>query len=142
MPHTQVSLFQELLVVFVLRPDRLKSAMAMFVCKALGVSSPDPPPATFKQLADEANPKTPVLMITTTGADPSRDLSEFAAKEVGTAHYAELAMGGGQQENAMRILTQAAVKGDWVCLKNLHLVTAWLPKLEKVSIRRVGVLSV
>jgi dynein heavy chain 2 len=25
----------------------------------------------------------------------------------------------------------AAIKGEWVCLKNLHLVTSWLPSLEK-----------
>ena len=24
------------------------------------------------------------------------------------------------------------MRGDWVCLKNLHLVTPWLPTLEKV----------
>jgi len=29
------------------------------------------------------------------------------------------------------MLRQAANKGIWVCFKNLHLVTSWLPTLEK-----------
>ena len=29
------------------------------------------------------------------------------------------------------MLRDAAQKGEWVCLKNLHLVTSWLPALEK-----------
>ncbi|CAM9367763.1 unnamed protein product [Discosporangium mesarthrocarpum] len=40
-------------------------------------------------------------------------------------------MGGGQQEVAVSLLRAAAQVGDWVCLKNLHLVVSWLPSLEK-----------
>jgi dynein heavy chain 2 len=32
---------------------------------------------------------------------------------------------------ALRLLSEAARSGDWLCLKNLHLVTSWLPVLEK-----------
>lgn len=40
-------------------------------------------------------------------------------------------MGGGQNEAALALMRQAAQKGQWVCLKNIHLVTSWLPILEK-----------
>lgn len=50
---------------------------------------------------------------------------------VGKNGYHELAMGGGQSEIAIETLKQAAMKGEWVCLKNLHLVTPWLSVLEK-----------
>jgi dynein heavy chain 2 len=40
-------------------------------------------------------------------------------------------MGGGQNEIAIETIKQAAQKGEWVCLKNLHLVTPWLSILEK-----------
>jgi dynein heavy chain 2 len=40
-------------------------------------------------------------------------------------------MGGGQNEIAIETLKSAAKKGEWVCLKNLHLVTPWLSVLEK-----------
>lgn len=48
-------------------------------------------------------------------------------------------MGQGQSEIAMKLLTDCARDGDWLCLKNLHLVTAWLPKLEKVRSSKVGI---
>ena len=40
-------------------------------------------------------------------------------------------MGGGQNEAALAMMKEAAEKGQWLCLKNIHLVTAWLPTLEK-----------
>ena len=40
-------------------------------------------------------------------------------------------MGGGQNNYAIELVKQAAATGKWVCLKNLHLVTAWLSNLEK-----------
>jgi len=123
--------FQRLVVVQTLRPDRLVSAMQLFVCDALGIATVNPPPVSLSKLADAATPTTPILMIATTGADPSRDLSEYAATVVGRERYVEVAMGGGVQDEALRALRKAAGEGDWVCLKNLHLVTAWLPTLEK-----------
>lgn len=42
-------------------------------------------------------------------------------------------MGQGQAEIALKLLDECARQGEWLCLKNLHLVTAWLPTLEKVS---------
>ena len=40
-------------------------------------------------------------------------------------------MGQGQAEEALRLLRECARTGDWLCLKNLHLVVSWLPTLEK-----------
>ena len=40
-------------------------------------------------------------------------------------------MGQGQSEKARNLLHECATDGHWLCLKNLHLVTAWLPVLEK-----------
>lgn len=123
--------FQRVLVIQALRPDRLVSALNDFVCAVIGISSITPPPVSLRNLTDEADNKTPILLITTTGADPSKELFDFAAESIGREHYVEIAMGGGQQELALRKLRQAATDGDWICLKNLHLVVAWLPELEK-----------
>ena len=45
----------------------------------------------------------------------------------------QVAMGQGQADIAMQQLHDCARNGMWLCLKNLHLVTAWLPTLEKVT---------
>ena len=41
-------------------------------------------------------------------------------------------MGQGQADIAMQLLHDCARNGEWLCLKNLHLVTPWLAVLEKV----------
>lgn len=50
---------------------------------------------------------------------------------VGKDKIKELSMGGGQDELALEMLREAALKGEWLIFKNLHLVTHWLPILEK-----------
>ena len=44
----------------------------------------------------------------------------------------QVAMGQGQATVAIQLLRECASKGHWLCLKNIHLVTSWLPALEKV----------
>lgn len=45
----------------------------------------------------------------------------------------KISMGQGQADVALAMLRECSRNGDWLCLKNLHLVTSWLPLLEKVS---------
>lgn len=48
----------------------------------------------------------------------------------------QIAMGQGQADLAIQTLKECARNGEWLCLKNLHLVTSWLPILEKVRVTR------
>jgi len=123
--------FQKVLIVQAFRPDRLQSAILQFVTDVLRIESVSPPPLSLSTLHSESSSLTPLLFISSPGADPSKELQEFAAKTVGLGSYEELAMGGGQQEIAQTLLRNAANNGTWLCLKNLHLVVAWLPTLEK-----------
>jgi dynein heavy chain 2 len=123
--------FQKVLVMQAFRPDRLQSALLQFCLDMLKTTSVSPPPLSLNALFQESDANTPLLLISSPGADASKELQEFAAKTVGAGHYEELAMGGGQQEVAIHLLRSAASSGTWLCLKNLHLVVAWLPTLEK-----------
>lgn len=124
--------FQQLLFIQAARPDRLESAMGRFICEALGVPSVAPPTSSLDAVfREESSSAEPVLFITTPGADPSQELEEFAERTVGSARYFQLAMGQGQAEVAEGLLRDCAERGDWLCLKNCHLVAAWLPSLEK-----------
>ena len=105
--------------------------MSSFVCTELSVDSIAPPPLSLSRVCDEASASSPVLFIVTPGSDPSQELEEHASKARGSGRYHQLAMGQGQAEEAMRLLAECARTGDWLCLKNLHLVVAWLPTLEK-----------
>jgi dynein heavy chain 2 len=133
------ALFTRLLLVQALRPDRLPVAVQISVRDELSVTTILPPPLSMARLEEDELSKqaengggiAPVLIITGAGADPSKELSELAADKVGAGRYFELAMGGGQEETALKMIREAAMRGNWLCLKNLHLVTAWLPHLEK-----------
>ncbi|CAG5115632.1 unnamed protein product, partial [Candidula unifasciata] len=127
----RISLFQQVLVVQTFRPDRLLSAMSVFACRALGMKELSPPSVTLKKLHLESIPTEPILVIISAGADPSQELQEMAAEVVGIERYHQVAMGQGQADVALKLLRECSKNGDWLCLKNLHLVTTWLPVLEK-----------
>ncbi|XP_040514464.1 cytoplasmic dynein 2 heavy chain 1 isoform X1 [Gallus gallus] len=127
----RISLFQQVLVVQALRPDRLQSAMALFACKALGIKELSPSPLNLKRLYKETLETEPVLIIISPGADPSQELQELASVERNTECYHQIAMGQGQADLAIQTLKECARNGEWLCLKNLHLVIPWLPVLEK-----------
>ncbi|EDO38992.1 predicted protein [Nematostella vectensis] len=127
----KICLFQQVLVVQAFRPDRLQSAMNMFASKALGMKELSPPTLNLKRLVKETVPGEPILIVISPGADPSQELQELAGEIVGIDRYHQVAMGQGQADIAMQQLHNCARNGEWLCLKNLHLVTSWLPTLEK-----------
>ncbi|XP_029374274.1 cytoplasmic dynein 2 heavy chain 1 isoform X3 [Echeneis naucrates] len=127
----KITPFQQLLLVQAIRPDRLQSAMAAFASQALGMKELSPPPLNLRRLYTETLEWEPVLIIISPGADPSQELAELAAETIGRDNYHEISMGQGQAELALATLRDCSRNGDWLCLKNLHLVIAWLPILEK-----------
>ncbi|KAL0028751.1 hypothetical protein WJX79_004868 [Trebouxia sp. C0005] len=131
-PAAKLNAFQRLLLMQAVRPDRLAAAMTSFVCSTLGLVSITPPPLSIATiLRQEASAGIPLLFMTNLGADPSQELQEVANSIVGDAAYHQLAMGQGQTQPALDLLQSCAQSGEWVCLKNVHLVVAWLPVLEK-----------
>merc|ERR1719265_2105396 len=134
--YSRMSSFQRVLLIQAVRPDRLESALTMFACEMIGVSSLSPPALSLVRLyCDESAPTEPVLFVTTPGADPSLELEDFARthsqQSAKSFSFHQLAMGGGQNDQAITLINESARVGDWVCLKNLHLVISWLPLLEK-----------
>ncbi|XP_034023634.1 cytoplasmic dynein 2 heavy chain 1 [Thalassophryne amazonica] len=127
----KMSPFQQLLLVQAVRPDRLQSAMAAFTSQALGMKQLSPPPLNLQRLCSETLESEPILIIISPGADPSQELLELAVELIGRDNYHEISMGQGQADVALATLRECSRNGDWLCLKNLHLVTAWLPLLEK-----------
>jgi dynein heavy chain 2 len=106
--------------------------MNLFVKEAFGGESIHATEFNLKRLHEtESSCSVPIMFIISPGSDPSQELQTYAEQTVGRNAYHELAMGGGTNEVAIETIKQAAEKGEWVCLKNLHLVTPWLSILEK-----------
>ena len=100
--------FQRVLLIQALRPDRLQSALVQFAADTLHLRSIDPPTATLHDLYNESRASTPIIFITSAGADPSQEIVDLASKVVGKERYIDLAMGGGQQEIAMDLVRRSA----------------------------------
>ncbi|XP_029699181.1 cytoplasmic dynein 2 heavy chain 1 isoform X3 [Takifugu rubripes] len=127
----KISPFQQLLLIQALRPDRLQSAMGTFATQMLGMKELYPPPLNLHHLYTETKEWEPVLIIISPGADPSQELADLAAETMSRTSYHEISMGQGQADVALATLRECSQNGEWLCLKNLHLVTTWLPLLEK-----------
>ena len=142
-----------LVIISVLRPDRLESSLSLYAVQLLGLYksvdtqsmhwlqdalAPLYAPFSLAQLSHNTedllawspSAREPVFFLTANdGSDPSQELEEFAARHVGSESYHQLAMGQGQCNLAIELLLDSAKKGHWLCLKNIHFVSSWLPKL-------------
>lgn len=106
--------------------------MSLCILYFKGMKELSPPNVNLRRLFEqETSAAEPILIIISPGTDPSQELEELAKNTIGSDKYHQVAMGQGQAEVAMQLLIECSRNGEWLCLKNLHLVTAWLPTLEK-----------
>lgn len=71
----RVSSFQRCMVIKVVRPDRLESAMQYFVQEAFGGQQVQPAPFGLRNIYEnESTPMEPILFIISPGSDPSSEL--------------------------------------------------------------------
>jgi dynein heavy chain 2 len=121
---------ERLLIVNAFRRDRLISAVTNECLDKLKLDA-IVEVKSLEALAARARPEQPVLLVTSPGADPSMEVQETAYKLVGRNKFTQIALGGGQTDEAMQQLRRCAASGEWLFLKNLHLVLDWVSSLEK-----------
>ena len=84
----RLSIFQQILVVQALRPDRIQSSMREFACKVLSLKDISPTGNSIKSVyQNETVAEEPVLIIISPGSDPSEELRELADSVVGKQNY-------------------------------------------------------
>lgn len=120
------------------RPDILVSQMLNSIAKMLGIKSTmSVSTASIKQLVDESKAEEPILIVASSGADPSGDIKEYANRN--KKEYIELSIGKGQEKHTLLQVKQAAEGGKWICIKNVHLAPHWLTSLkEEFKITQLG----
>jgi dynein heavy chain len=132
--------FQKLLVVRVLRPDRIPSAIDNFVRKTLpkGDEFVDcDSTSSFQQVLlssyMDSSTTVPIYFILSPGANPVREVEILARKQgndpMKMMH--SVALGQGQDVVAMNKLDIGHKEGHWIMLQNVHLMPTFLTDLEK-----------
>ena len=87
----RLTLFQQLVVLQALRPDRLQIAMKEFACKILNLKDISPSSTNIRTIYEsETSAGEPVLIIISPGSDPSQELRELADAVVGKQNYHEV----------------------------------------------------
>ena len=125
---------QQLCILRALRPDRMVSAMQLFIASRLGPRYVEPQLFSLEEAMHETSNTTPLFFILSPGVDPVESLETLGAKLGYTEESHRLvnvSLGQGQEALAERALDVAQSHGGWVVLQNVHLVPRWLEKLEK-----------
>ena len=128
----KLSQFQKLLVLRVLREDKVVPAVTNFILNKMGKHFIDVPPFDLAASFKDSAPNVPIILVLSTGADPTMYLNNLA-KEVGVFERMKMiSLGQGQGPIAENLIAVGREGGDWVCLQNCHLASSWMPELEKI----------
>lgn len=125
--------FQKLILIRALRPDRIVSAIGNYVIEMMTSKYMDPRIFDMNETYKETNNQTPIFFVLFPGIDPTtavEDQGKLIGKSIKEGTLINIPMGQGQEEKANKSLEECAIKGDWIMLQNVHLMSKWLKVFE------------
>ncbi len=127
--------FDKLILLRALRPDRLLNSLSIFIESMMGKDYVTQKPFSMKETYDETTNKTPIFFVLFAGVDPTPWV-ESLGKEMGITlenkRFVNISMGQGQEKLAEEIVKKFAKDGGWLMLQNCHLMSSWVPRLERL----------
>jgi len=126
----KLSNLQSLCVMRCFRPDRVYSAVKLFIIEELGERYVQPPVLDYARIYNQSNNGMPMVFILAPGSNPQTDIQTLADQMGMLNKLKNVALGQGQGPIAMMHLEQGYSKGYWVLLQNCHLLCSWLKQLE------------
>ena len=127
--------FDRIILLRAMRPDRLLTSLRLFIGNAMGKDYISQKPFDMKATYAETSNKTPIFFVLFAGIDPTpwvEELGKDMGKSLENKGIVNISMGQGQEEPAENVLKRFAKSGDWVMLQNCHLMSSWVPKLERL----------
>lgn len=126
---------ERLLLLRILRPDRLPVALRAYIIQNLGEEYIVQPPFNMAQTYSFTSPQTPCLFVLYPGVDPTSWVEDYGATVHGvtaeSGRFVNISMGQGQEARADATLKKMSEVGGWLFLQNVHLMQTWLPSLEE-----------
>uniref|UniRef100_F6U200 AAA+ ATPase domain-containing protein n=1 Tax=Monodelphis domestica TaxID=13616 RepID=F6U200_MONDO len=130
-PWEDLTSFQRLILIKILKSESLNESVRKFVTEKLGRNYLPTAGVNIKEVYSESNCKIPLIFIHSHGMDPTTLLMRFAQEIRGsTDHINMISLGRGQAAKAEEIIYKAKLmKGQWVFLQNCHLAASFMPRL-------------
>ena len=127
-----LSPFRKLLLLKVLREEKLTLSIIQFIAGSLGQQFVDVPPLDLGKAFSDTTPGSPLIFILSTGSDPVSSLVKYASlPKIGMQEKLQMiSLGQGQGPIAEELMKKAMKSGDWVFLQNCHLAASWMPKMD------------
>lgn len=134
LPWKELTNFQRLILIKILRPDVLTASCSQFVRDSIGERYLTAGSFDLKEIYEESTAKTPLIFILSPSCDPGAQLLRFAKELRGSAlHLDMISLGRGQGPKAEELIAKAQIlKGRWVFLQNCHLAASWMPRLQSL----------
>ena len=127
------NLFQKLLIIRALRPDRITYAITNYIIEAMGEKYIEPVNFSMNETFKETSNLTPIFFVLFPGEDPTIKVEEqgkICGKSIKDGTFINIPMGQGQEEGANKALIECAEKGRWIMLQNVHLMITWMKRFE------------
>ena len=131
-PYHDISCWRKLLVLRVLRKDKIVFGVSKVVDQVLGEAFTFSPPFDLSKTFAFSSPTIPIILILTAGTDPTNMFLEYASSLNMAERKSMLSLGQDQGTQAAQLISQGAELGHWVYLQNLHVYDSWMPALESI----------
>ncbi|XP_026667107.1 dynein heavy chain 12, axonemal-like [Ceratina calcarata] len=127
----ELSSFQKLIIIKILRPDEVLSKVIQLIEDVLG-NVRNSPRIKISESYAESSCLTPILFILPSRLTPLSLILSYAKAKGYSSKFVSLSMSKGHERNAELLIQKAVKEGSWVFLQNCHLMPDWLIRLEKV----------
>jgi len=129
----KLTVFQKMLVLRIIRPDKLVPAISEYIKNNLGEKFIQPPTFDIEASFKDSSASRPLIFILSSGMDPMAQLQAYCKKINGDGAILDsVSLGQGQGKLAAEKINKAMVRGNWVVLQNCHLSISWLSTLERI----------
>uniref|UniRef100_A0A4W5QKS0 Dynein heavy chain domain 1 n=1 Tax=Hucho hucho TaxID=62062 RepID=A0A4W5QKS0_9TELE len=133
-PWESLSGFQKIILIKILRPECLNTAVKAFVIEKMGSKYLEVGKISLRDVYERCSANVPILFLLSPGMDPASHLVRLAQELRGSSlHLDMVSLGQGQGPRAEELIYKAQVlKGRWVFLQNCHLAASFMPRLQTV----------